>query len=51
MTGPTLTTFTLQYREQGAISWDYIDAIDRAHARRVFARLHPKARILSAREN
>jgi hypothetical protein len=51
MNGPTTQTFTIQFREQGAISWDYVDGHDRAQVRRVFARLHPKARILVVREN
>jgi hypothetical protein len=46
-----MTTFTIQFCEQGATSWDYLEGVDRAQVRRVFARLHPKARILVVREN
>lgn len=52
MTDPmTMQTFTVMYEERGARSWEYLEGADRSHVRRVFARLHPKARILVVREN
>lgn len=47
----TTKTWTVQYCEGGANSWDYVDAQTRGGARFVFARFHPKARILAVREN
>ncbi len=46
-----LTTFTVQYRESGQTTEEYIDGVNRVHVRRVFKRTHPKARILVVREN
>lgn len=45
------TTFTIQFVEDGHMTYDYLDARNRAELRRVFHRLHPKARILVVREN
>lgn len=46
-----MTTFTIQYVENGMTTYDYLDARNRGELRRVFHRLHPKARILCVREN
>lgn len=46
-----MTTFTVQYVEDNQTTYDYLDARNRAELRRVFFRLHPKARILVVREN
>lgn len=47
----TMTTYTIQYRQDGQTTYDDVDARDRGEARRVFARRYPRAQVLVVREN
>ena len=44
------TPFTVRYRLDGRTSWEYLDAYNRADARRRVQRQYPRAQVLTAVE-